>query len=139
MSSIGIGFGGGVGIVHGLGHGLSALYDCHHGLANAVVTLPLERYNQPTCPEKFAEMAAAMGVDTRGMTMIKASDKFFEEMERLLADLNIITGHLNEQFGLKREDFEHIITKQYSNDFAREGNPRGYNFKECVKLLEGLF
>jgi len=139
MASVGIGFGGGVGIVHGLGHGLSALYGSHHGLANAVVTLPLERYNEPTCPEKFAEMAAAMGVDTRGMTTIQASDKFFEEMERLLADLNIVTGHLNEQFGLKREDFEHIVTKQYANDFAREGNPRGYNFEECMKLLEDLF
>jgi methanol:N,N-dimethyl-4-nitrosoaniline oxidoreductase len=138
MASVGIGFGGGVGIVHGLGHGLSALYGCHHGRANAVVTLPLERYNEPVCPEKFAEMAEAMGVDTRGMNKMQAADKWFDEVERMLADLNIKTGHLNEQFGLKREDLEHIATNQYANDFAREGNPREYNLEECVKLLEDL-
>ena len=68
MAGVGIGFGGGIGIVHGLGHGLSVLCDVHHGRANAVVALPLERYNEQSCPEKFAEMAAIMGVDTRGMT-----------------------------------------------------------------------
>ena len=36
----------GAGIVHRFGHQIGALTDCHHGLANAVVTLPLERYNE---------------------------------------------------------------------------------------------
>jgi alcohol dehydrogenase class IV len=138
MSDIGIGFGGGVGIVHGLGHGLSVLYGVHHGLANAVITLPLERYNEPTCPDKFAEMAEAMGVDTRGMTKMQAADKWFDEIERLLKDLNIETGNLNKQFGFQKKDVEHAILNQYANDFAREGNPRGFNFEDCRKLLEDL-
>jgi methanol:N,N-dimethyl-4-nitrosoaniline oxidoreductase len=138
MAGVGIGFGGGVGLVHGLGHGLSSLYDVHHGLANAVVTLPLERYNESACPEKFAEMAAAMGVDTKGMSKIQAADKWFDEMERLLKDLNIETGNLNRQFGFQKTDVEHVITNQYANDFAREGNPRDFNYEDCVKLLEDL-
>jgi alcohol dehydrogenase class IV len=138
MANSAISFGAGVGIVHGLGHGLSVLRGVHHGLANAVVTVPLERYNQPVCPERFAEMVEYMGVDTRGMTSMQASDRWFDEIERLLADLDIRTGHLNEQFGLERKDIEHIVINQYSNDFAREGNPRDYNFEECVKLLEDL-
>jgi methanol:N,N-dimethyl-4-nitrosoaniline oxidoreductase len=138
MASVSIGFGGGVGIVHGLGHGLSVLHDVHHGLASAVVTLPLERYNQPSCPGKFAEMAAAMGVDTKGMTKMQASDKWFEEIERLLSDLNIRTGHLEEQFGLQRKDIEHIIKWQYEKDFCVEGNPRNFVYEDCVKLLEEM-
>ena len=138
MADVGIGFGGGAGIVHGLGHGLSALYSVHHGLANAVVTLPSERYNEPACPDKFAEMAAAMGVDTRGMTRIQAADKWFDEIERLLKDLNIETGNLNKQFGFQKKDVEHVINNQYANDFPREGNPRDFNFEDCVKLLEGM-
>ena len=138
MADVGIGFGGGVGIVHGLGHGLCALYGTHHGLANAAVTLPLERYNEPACPEKFAEMAEAMGVDIRGMTKMQAADKWFDEIERLLKDLNIETGNLNKQFGVQKKDVEHIIKNQYANDFAREGNPRDFDFEDCVKLLEGM-
>jgi alcohol dehydrogenase class IV len=103
-----------------------------------VVTLPLERYNQPSCPGKFAEMAAAMGVDTKGMTKMQASDKWFEEIERLLSDLNIRTGHLEEQFGLQRKDIEHIIKWQYEKDFCVEGNPRNFVYEDCVKLLEEM-
>ncbi len=138
MASVGLGFGGGVGIVHGLGHGLSVLHDCHHGLANAVVTIPLERYNEPSCPNRFAEMAEAMGVDTRGLTKMQAADKWFDETERLLSDLNIRTGNLNEQFGLQKKDVKHIVKWQYANDFAREGNPRDFNFDDCVRLLEDM-
>jgi methanol:N,N-dimethyl-4-nitrosoaniline oxidoreductase len=137
MGGIGMNLGGGAGIVHGLGHQIGALTDCHHGLANAVFTLPGERYNEAACPDRFAEMAGAMGVDTRGMTRMQAADKWFDEVERLLTDLNIKTGHLNEQLGFQRKDVEHIVTI-YSNDFCKEGNPRDFNFEECVELLESV-
>jgi alcohol dehydrogenase class IV len=103
-----------------------------------VVTIPLERYNEPSCPNRFAEMAEAMGVETKGLTINQAADKWFDEIERLLSDLNIRTGHLNEQFGLQKKELEHIVRWQYSNDFAREGNPRSYNFEDCIKLLEDM-
>jgi alcohol dehydrogenase class IV len=71
------------------------------------------------------------------MSKMQAADKWFDEVEKLLMDLNVKTGHLNEQFGLQQKDLEHIV-KYYENDFAKEGNPRDFNFEECVKLLEGL-
>jgi alcohol dehydrogenase class IV len=135
--ALGLGSGSGIGIVHGLSHGFSAIHDVHHGLASAVIAIPAERYNQPVCPQKFAEMAQAMGVDTSGMSEIKASDAWFEEVERLLKDLNIETGNLNMQFGLTKEDCVHIVKNQHTGIF-REGNPRGYNYEDCVKLLEDL-
>jgi alcohol dehydrogenase class IV len=138
VAAMGLCMGGGVGIVHGFGHGISALRGAHHGLANAVLAVPMERYNQAVCPDKFADMAEAMGVDTRGMTKMQASDKWFDEVERLLKDLNIQTGNLNKQFGLTKEDCAHIIKVQYSNDFAAEGNPRDYNYEECLSLFRGL-
>ena len=138
MAGAGVFFGGGIGIVHGLSHGLSTLCGTHHGLASAVMTLPLERYNEPACPDKFAEMARAMGVDTGGMTKMQAADKWFDEMERLLKDLNIETGNLTKQFGLQKKDLEHIVKWQYANSFCKEGNPRDFNFEDCVKLLEGM-
>ena len=133
-----MGLGAGAGLVHGLAHQISAITDCHHGLSNAAISLPVERYNQPTCPERFAEMAKAMGVDTKGMTTVQAADKWFDEMERLLKDLGITSGHLHEQFGIKKEDFQHII-KIYSNDFPREGNPREFNYDEIMALLESIY
>lgn len=132
---IGLGLGGGTGLVHGLGHGLSVLYGLHHGLANAVMTIPGERYNQPECLEKFAEMARAMGMDTTGMTRLEASDQWFYEVERLLEDLNIESGHLG-RYGLKKEDIPHIVEVQHRPDLCAQGNPRDYNYDDLVKLME---
>jgi alcohol dehydrogenase class IV len=129
--------GSGAGMVHGLGHQISALTDSHHGLSNAVMSLPVEEYNQSSCPEKFADMARAMGVDTRGMTTVEAADMWFDEIERLLDDLEIETGNLGEQFGIKAEDFDHMV-KIYANDFSREGNPRNFDYDETVELLESV-
>ena len=137
MAGAAIMFGVGGGMVHGLAHQISALTGAHHGLANAVMSLAVERYNESICPEKFAEMAAAMGVDTRGMTVTQAADKWFDEIERLLKDLDIRPGHLNEQFGLQKKDLKHIVTI-YSNDWCREGNPRDFIFEDCIKILESV-
>jgi methanol:N,N-dimethyl-4-nitrosoaniline oxidoreductase len=130
-------FGGSVGIVHGIGHQFSALFDCHHGRANAIGTLVLERANEAACPDKFAEMAGAMGADTRGMTKMQAADKWFDEVERLLKDLNIKSGNLNKQLGIQKKDLKDIA-KIYSDDFSQEGNPRDIGYDECLKLLEDL-
>lgn len=138
MCGVAIGFGAGAGIIHGLGHQISALTDVHHGRINAVMSLAGERYNQPACAERLAALAGAMGVDTRGMTVWQASDKWFEETERLLKDLEITPGHVHEQFGLKKEDIPHIA-KTYSNDFCSQGNPKAYNYDEVVRLLESAY
>ncbi len=137
MAAVGISFGAGGGIVHGIGGGIGSLTDCHHGLSNAVVTLPGERYNEASCPEKFAEMARAMGVDTRGMTRIQAADKWFEEMERFLRDLNIQTGNLYSQFGLQEGDAKEIVSR-YEHEFVRQGNPRDFNFEETQQLVKSM-
>lgn len=137
MGGVGIQLGAGAGILHGLSHQFSALTGCQHGLANAVMTLGLERYNQPSCAEKFAKMAAMMGAETGGLTRLEAADKWFEEIEKLLKDLGIRSGYLNEQFGLEKKDLDHIVTL-YSKDWCMQGNPREFNYGECISLLESM-
>jgi formaldehyde dismutase / methanol dehydrogenase len=138
IAGVGMQLGSGPGIVHGLAHTLSVLTGCHHGRANAVFAIAGERYNQAVCPQKFAEMARVMGADTQGLTVVQASDKWFEEIARLLKDLGIQSGNLNAQFGLKREDFGHMVNI-YANDFCSQSNPREFNRAECMALLEQLF
>ena len=135
MGGIGIGFGNGAGLVHGLGHQISALTDCHHGRINAVMMLAGERYNQPAITGKLAELTRAMGIDTYGMTDGEASDRWFEEIEQLLIDLEITPGQLNKQFGLQEKDLEHIVNV-YHNDFCSQGNPRDFNHDEVLGVLK---
>jgi methanol:N,N-dimethyl-4-nitrosoaniline oxidoreductase len=138
MGGLAIAFGSGAGMVHGIAHQLSALTDAHHGLANAVMTPVVERYNQPSRMDRFGDMAKAMGVDTRNMTAIQASDAWFIEIERMLKDLNITPGNLHAQFGLDKKDFPHMI-KIFSNDFSKDGNPVEYDYDKIYKLLETMY
>jgi len=135
MGGIAIGFGAGAGIVHGLGHQISALTDCHHGRINAILMLAGEQYNQPAIIGKLAALTRAMGIDTTGMTELEASDLWFDEIERLLIDLEITPGQLTKQFGVQEKDLDKIV-KVYGNDFCSEGNPRAYNYDECISLLK---
>jgi alcohol dehydrogenase class IV len=135
MGGIAIGFGAGAGIVHGLGHQISALTDCHHGRINAVMMLAGERYNQPAVIEKLAALTRAMGIDTRNMTEWQAADRWFDEIEQLLKDLEIKPGRISEQFGLQEKDLEHIVTV-YSNDFCSQGNPKEFNHDEVLALMK---
>ena len=88
-------------------------------------------------PEKFAEIASMMGAETNGLTRSEAADKWFEEIEKLLKDLGIKSGHLNEQFGLEKKDLAHIVNL-YSKDWCMQGNPREFNYDECMMLLENM-
>jgi len=135
MGGIAIGFGAGAGIVHGLGHQISALTDCHHGHINGVMMLAGERYNQPAIIEKLAALTRAMGIDTTGLTEWEAAERWFEEIEQLLIDVEITPGQLNKQFGVQEKDLEKIV-KVYSNDFCSQGNPREFNYDECIGVLK---
>lgn len=137
MGGIGIAFGAGAGIVHGLGHQISAITDCHHGHINGVLMIAGERYNQPAANEKFAAMTQAMGIDTMGMSQLEMSERWFIEIEQLLNDVEIRSGYLTEQFGITEDDFDHII-EIYENDFCSQGNPKEFNAQEVRDLLKSV-
>jgi len=137
MGGIAIGFGAGAGIVHGLGHQISALTDVHHGRINAIMMLAGERYNQPAIIEKLAALTRAMGIDTTGMTEWEAADCWFDEIEQLLKDLEITPDHLTQQFGVQEKDLDKIV-RVYANDFCSQGNPREFNHDEVVNLMRSV-
>jgi alcohol dehydrogenase len=52
----------GLGAIHALSHPVGALYDAHHGLANAVFMPYVLAFNHPAIAEKLARLAAYVGV-----------------------------------------------------------------------------
>jgi methanol:N,N-dimethyl-4-nitrosoaniline oxidoreductase len=65
---------GGLGIIHSISHAVSAFYDTHHGLNNAVALPRVWAFNMPVHYKRFADIARAMGVDTHGMTDVQAAE-----------------------------------------------------------------
>ncbi len=80
---------GGLGIIHSISHAVSAFYDTHHGLNNAVALPRVWAFNMPVVYERFARIASALGVDTSAMTTVQAADAALKAAVRLLRDVGI--------------------------------------------------
>ncbi len=61
-----------VGLVHAIAHTVGARHGVHHGLANAVAMPYVMRFNNSDVAEEQATIAAALGLDVRGLTVEQA-------------------------------------------------------------------
>lgn len=94
----------GLGYVHAMAHQLGGLLDMPHGVANAVLLPYVERYNIMVNPEKFADIAVALGEDISGLGKMEAAEKAVEAIERLSRDVGIPHGLA--ELGVKESDIE---------------------------------
>ncbi len=90
---------GGLGIVHSISHAVSAFFDSHHGLNNAIALPRVWEYNLPSRYKHYARIASALGVDTYNMTTVQAADAAVEAAIRLAKDVGI-----PDNFGQVRTD-----------------------------------
>ena len=69
-----------VGMAHGISHALGGVYHIPHGLANALVLPEVMEYNLDSRPERFSDIAMAMGITfpqmvNEGMSLLKTGWK----------------------------------------------------------------
>ena len=79
----------GLGTVHSLAHPLSTVAGLHHGLTNAILLPHVMRFNMPVVRERLGDLAAALGVDTRGLSPDHAAEAAIAAIEKLSADIGI--------------------------------------------------
>lgn len=133
IASMAYNMGGGMGMVHGLAHMVSVLKDLHHGYTNAIMMMPVERFNSIAVPERFKEIGEAMGLDIKHLNNVQAVDKTLEAIERLRNDVGIPQVPLRE-FDFSEDDIEHSV-KWSLNDLSKEANPREVNADNVRDIL----
>jgi alcohol dehydrogenase class IV len=82
----------GLGLVHATSHALSAHFDLHHGLANAIALPHVIRYNAVTAPAGYVELAGVLGMSSAGAGTAAAVDGFVKAVTDLLARLGAPTS-----------------------------------------------
>jgi len=124
----------GLGIVHSMAHAMGGLYDSPHGLCNAIALVDVSRLNLPACPERFAMMARAAGINTNGISDMKAGELFIDMIQELKDDLGITTtfGDL----GLQEKDLDGL-SKFAAADICSEGNPTDIGFDNMRAVFKG--
>ena len=125
----------GLGIVHSMAHGLSALYDTPHGVACAIILPTGLEYNAPVAGERYRAIGEAMGVEGIGaMNDAEAAAATIAAVKQLSSDVGIPTDLKGI---LKEEDIEFLSESAYA-DACRPGNPRETSVEEIKELYRSL-
>ncbi len=125
-----------VGGVHCMAEAIGGFYDTPHGVANSIFLPLLMEFNIPADPQKHADIAAAMGLDIKGLDTEEAAMKGVEAVQELCIELGI--PKFKELDGVKREDFA-ALSKGAANNVSVDSNPRKAGEKEYLELFEKAY
>jgi alcohol dehydrogenase class IV len=91
--SAGIAFSNAIlGATHAMAHQVDGQLDQHHGESNASLLPLVMEFNLPACPEKFQQLAAALGEDVRGLDPLQGGSMAVKAVRALLADIGLDCG-----------------------------------------------
>ncbi len=123
-----------VALVHGMARPMGAYFHIAHGISNAVLLPTVIEFSVPGNPRRYADIAEAMGEETRGLSVDAAAAKTVEAVKKLNADLQIPTLR-----GLKIDEsrFEAVVAKMATDAIASGSpgnNPRKASSEEIIAL-----
>ncbi len=125
----------GLGIVHSMAHGLGALYDTPHGVANAILLPSVMAYNAEATGDKYRDIAKAMGVEgTDAMSIEEARKAAVDAVYALNEKVGIPS---NLKGILKEEDIQFLAESAFA-DACRPGNPKDTSVEEIAELYKAL-
>lgn len=127
----------GFGAIHSLAEVTGGMYpDIPHGEAIAVYTPPVMRYNLESVPERYAEVADAMGVDTEGMSTRQAAEAAVEEVEALIATVDLPTSL--SALGVDAADVA-VIAERAMETIEIHDNPRPASATDLREVTEDAY
>lgn len=125
----------GLGVVHSMAHGLGALYDTPHGIANAILLPAIMEYNAPYTGTKYKDIAKAMGVEgTEQMSQEEYRKAACDAVKKLSKDI-AIPETLQ---GILRDEDVLFLAESAFADACCPGNPRDTSVEEIAELYRKL-
>lgn len=122
--------------VHSISEALGGFYDIPHGVANAMMLAPVSRLSISGNPQKYADVAATLGVDTKNMSVIEAANAGVDLMQKMADDLEI--PHFKDLEMIDPKDFDRLA-KTAANADETFDNPVLMEQKDFKKLFEDLY
>jgi alcohol dehydrogenase len=121
-----------VGGVHCMAEAIGGFYDTPHGVANSVFLPLVTEFNVPADPQKHADVAVALGVDTADMDDAEAAAAGVAAIRQLAADLSI--PKLRGLKGVKESDFG-TLAKLAAANVSADSNARVAGEAEYLELF----
>ncbi|HJX22942.1 MAG TPA: iron-containing alcohol dehydrogenase [Candidatus Bathyarchaeia archaeon] len=128
-----------VALVHGMSRPIGAHFHLPHGLSNAVLLPTVMEYSSEGNPEKYGEIAAAMGERTEGCSSVEAARSSVTAIRRLSLDLEVPTLS---GVGIDRSELRRLAPKMAEDALASGSpgnNPRRASKEDIVALYEKAY
>ena len=123
------------GAAHAMSQTAGGVHDAPHGALTARLLGPVMEYNHSGEPERFARMAAAFGLDVRGVSTWRAAEMAVEYVHQLTVDVDIPSMH---ELGFSEEEIPMLADKAFA-DPQTIGNPRDVDAANYRKIYRRAF
>ena len=123
----------GVALVHALEYPVGGAVPVSHGAGNGLLLPFVMRFNLPTRAREFAQIAAWLGEDVRGLSDQAAAERAVTAVERLKRDIGI--PERLRDIGIKQEQLRTLAEKAHAIKRITRVNPR----TATVEELEGIY
>ena len=122
-----------LGYVHSMAHQLGGFYNLPHGVCNAILLPAVSQYNLIACPQRFADIAVAMGENISGLSVMEAAEKAIGAIRRLSASIGIPTGL--KELNVKEADLL-IMAENAKKDACQFTNPRTATLEQVIDIFK---
>ena len=92
--------------VHALSYPLGGKYHIAHGVSNAMLLMPVMRFNEPCCRERFCRVYDRVCGEKPGLSDEEKSAWVMDTMDRIVKHLDIPTDL--KEFGVGKEDLDEL-------------------------------
>lgn len=92
--------------VHALSYPLGGKYHIAHGVSNAILLVPVMKFNEPACQNRFGEIYDAVNPQ-HPMSLAEKSSWIINRLETIVKNLDIPTDL--SQFGVGKKDMEGLV------------------------------
>ena len=123
------------GAAHAMSQTAGGVHDAPHGQLTARLLGPVMEYNHSGEPERFARMAIAFGLDTRGVSMWRAAEMAVEYVHQLTKDVDIMGM---QELGFAEDEIPMLADKAFA-DPQTIGNPRDVDAAAYRRIYKQAF
>lgn len=122
-----------LGYVHAMAHQLGGFYNLPHGVCNAVLLPHVCEFNLIATPDRFADIARFLGIDTQGLTDVEAGEVAIDEIKKLSESISIPANLTS--LGVKEKDLE-VMAGNAQKDACMLTNPRKATLAQVIDMFK---
>lgn len=127
----------GVGAVHALAYPLGGRYHIPHGVSNALLLPYVMEWNKIACPERFRDIAEALGANTNGLSNTEAANIAVAAMRNLCTDVNIPKGLRN--FNIPEDAIRSMAEDASQITRLLKNNPRVLSTDDIEEIYQSAY